>query len=142
MGETQEPSGCVCQLSSREERRLAGFRLDVEVTLRSNQNFTLRACRAHNGSPFPKQVYRDVRGQCWHTLLHSPWLRFSSTHSERQPGLQRAQLPFAAPVCISDHLSRLDQESKCFIGPTFSGHLSLSLAADSVTAVYRVSVLS
>lgn len=142
MGETQEPSGCVCQLSSSEERRLAGFRLDVEVTPRSNQNFTLRACRAHNCLPFPKPVYRDVRGQCWRTLLHGSWLCFSSTHSEPQPGLQRAQPLFAAPVCISDHLSRLDQESKCFIGPTFSGHLSLSLAADSVTAVYRVSVLS
>lgn len=142
MGETQEPSGCVCQLSSSEERRLAGFRLDVEVTPRSNQNFTLRACRAHNCLPFPKPVYRDMRGQCWRTLLHGPWLCFSSTHSEPQPGLQRAQPLFAAPVCISDHLSRLDQESKCFIGPTFSGHLSLSLAADSVTAVYRVSVLS
>lgn len=141
MGETQEPSGCVCQLSSSEERRLAGFQLDVEVTP-SNQNFTLCACRAHNCLPFPKQVYRDVRGQCWRTLLHGPWLCFSSTHSEPQRGLQRAQPLFAAPVCISDHLSRLDQESKCFIGPTFSGHLSLSLAADSVTAVYRVSVLS
>lgn len=48
MGEPQEPSDCVCQLSSSEERRLAGFRLDVEVTPRSNQNFPLHACRAHN----------------------------------------------------------------------------------------------
>lgn len=76
-------------------------------------------------------------------LAHSPspqWLCSSTTHSEHR--LRPDQWLFAAPVCISGHLSRLDQESRCFIGPTFSGHLSLSLAADSITVVYGVSVLS